>query len=136
MNLDLSILCTYAISLSFLSNLHAHKHKHTFHAGILEFLLPLLLYCTPGNLMASFCTYVPLFPLLLNMFEKRTHTRSLPRTPPLAHGASALGENVGRKCLCLLDLNWPVLNSGLQRMTCGNKQEEVRLQQYVVPIIY
>lgn len=136
MHLDLSILCTYAISLSFLSDLHEHKHEHTFHVGISEFLLPPLLYCTPGNLMASFCSYVPLFPLLLNMFEKRMHTRSLLRTPPLAHGASATDETVGRKCLCHLDLNWSVLNSGLQRMTCGNKQEEVRLQQYVVPIIY
>lgn len=140
MNLDLSIFfCIYSISLSFLCNLHAHKHKHKSHfqptATCLNFCCTVL---TPGILFASLYSFMPLFALFLHMsvkYPESTHTRSLPRTPRLAYGASELGEIVGRRCLCRLDLNWPVLNSELQRMACGNKREEVKPQQYVAPIV-
>lgn len=66
-------------------------------------------------------------------YPESTHTRSRPHTPPPAHhGASELGETVVRRRLGRLDLNWPVLNSELHMMACGNKWEEVNPQQYAV----
>ncbi|CAB1416835.1 unnamed protein product [Pleuronectes platessa] len=63
----------------------------------------------------NFTSFNPRFLRMSEKYPESAHTRSLPRSPPLAHGASELGEIVVRRRLCRLDLNWPVLNSELQR---------------------
>lgn len=94
-----------------------HTNISTRHPHMSLFLL--LALCL--SFSAASCHYSLAFLHMSVKYPERTHTHTLLRTPPLAYGASKLGEIVVIGCLCCLDLNWPDLNSELQRMACGNK---------------